>query len=115
MRYILALILAFAAHGAAAACGPTLEIGPEFSITDSTGFEDGLTTNASIGIKFVIPVGKNAEIDCEEIKAEIAEKKAEAMQERIENLERISRICYRTWIASLCNRLEELGAEIGTQ
>ena len=113
MRYILALILAFAAHGAAANCGPTLEIGPEFEVGSSQKY--GWTQDATLGIKLVIPVGKNRDIECEEVKAEIAEKKAEAMQERIENLERISRICDRTWIKSLCSRLEELGAEIGTQ
>ena len=113
MRYILALILAFAAHGAAANCGPTLEIGPEFEI--GTSQYGGWEQETTFKIEFVIPVGKNRDVECNEVKAKIAEKKAEAMQERIENLERISRICDRTWIASLCNRLEELGAEIGTQ
>ena len=112
MRYILALIFAFAAHGAYANCGPTLEIGPEIEFgQDENGWDQDLT----FGIKLEIPVGKNRDVECEEVKAKIAEKKAEAMQERIENLERIARICDKTWIKSLCSRLEELGAEIGTQ
>ena len=113
MRYILALIFAFAAHGAYANCGPTLEIGPEFEV--GTSQYDGWTQDTTFKVELVIPVGKNRNVECEEIKAKIAEKNAEAMQERIENLEKIVRICSKKWIASLCDRLEELGAEIGTE
>ena len=113
MRYTLALIFAFAAHGAYANCGPTLEIGPEFEV--GTSQYDGWTQDTTFKVELVIPVGKNRDVECEEIKAEIAEKKAEAMQERIRNLERIVNICNKNWITSLCNRINELAAEIGTQ
>ena len=47
MRYILALILAFAAHGAYANCGPTLEIGPEFEIgTSQNGGQNRFCRNS---------------------------------------------------------------------
>ena len=55
MRYILALILAFAAHGAAANCGPTLEIGPEFEV--GTSQYGGWEQEATFKIEFVIPIG----------------------------------------------------------
>ena len=137
MRYILALILALAAHGAYANCGPTLEIGPDFSITDTTsGSHPGITTDATLTIDFVIPIGKNRNIECEEIEAktrkynaeaertkaeaarkaaEAADEAADAMDQRIRNFDRIISICEKQWIESLCSRLEELGAEIGTQ
>ena len=123
MRYILALIVIFAAHGAYANCGPTLEIGPEFSITDDTGgLYPGITTDASIGITLEIPIGKSRDIACEELKAkarkynaEAADEAADAMDQRIRNFDRIVSICEKKWIESLCSRLEELGAEIGTQ
>ena len=111
-QIILSVLLSLIAFSAHANCGPTLEIGPEIEFgQDENGWDQDLT----FGIKLEIPVGKNRDVECEEVKAKIAEKKAEAMQERIENLERIARICDKTWIKSLCSRLEELGAEIGTQ
>ena len=113
---ILSVLLSLIAFSAHANCGPELEVGPEFSITDdNTGYKTGLTTEASIGIKLVMPIGKNADIGCEELKANIAEKNAETMQERIRNLERIVNICNKNWITSLCNRINELAAEIGTE
>ena len=73
-------------------------------------------------IDFVIPIGKNRNIECEEIKAktrkynaEAADEAADAMDQRIKNFDKIVNICKKQWIESLCSRLEELGAEIGTQ
>ena len=112
MRYILALIVIFAAHGAYANCGPTLELGPEIEFgQDNYGWDQDI----SFEIKLDIPIGKSKDVECDKIKADTAKRAADAMQERIDNLDRIVRICEKQWIESLCSRLEELGAEIGTQ
>ncbi len=104
---LLALIAPISAH--AGDCGPELQLYAEQQQDDEDGYRSSEEAKSEIGLKLKFVLGEHAYDDCGN-KSEVDEERAN--YQRIQNLERIVKLCAVNDIPSLCSRIEELAAEI---
>ena len=104
-------------------CGPKLELNTtkDHNTNERTGYYnyDNNDNGYSIGLRLVIPLDNAG---CDKVRADINKKKWEAkskkvdvMQQKIQNLERIVKICKLNNELSICNDLSKLSAELRLQ
>ena len=105
MKLITATMIALLIAGSSAyasSCGPSLEPYAEINNSDSGGLRQ------KVGIKYKIPLGNS----CDKVKAEAEKKAAEAIEQRIQNLERLVRICNGSPSLPVCETLDQLSMEL---
>ena len=113
MKYITFIFVVLFSMNAYALCGATIELeGDRGNEYDRWGSQRGTTFGFSINIPLFDTSCDKDLADIRKKEAEARDKDADAMDQKIRNLNRIIDICKKQDIPSLCARIPEMAAEI---